>query len=358
MTAPICSATAAIGEAEVDPHRAIARFAIALALISAFTTLVFGFQAAAYAAGSISNPAAAETKLQAVATTGMIADIVRNVGGERVAVRQLMGEGVDPHLYKATRSDMAAILNADITFFNGLLLEGKMSDALERIGQAGHAVHAVSALLPRDQLLASDDAPGGHADPHVWMDPLAWAKAVAVVSDRLAERDPEGADDYRRNAERYEQKLRDLDRYAEAAIASVPEGRRVLVTAHDAFGYLGRRYGLEVIGIQGLSTESEAGLKRVEEIVHLIATRRIPAVFVESTIPDRSVRALIAGAAARGHAVKIGGELYSDAMGPPGSYEGTYIGMIDHNVTLIARALGGVVPDKGHGGKLAAIVAR
>lgn len=290
--------------------------------------------------------------LHAVATTGMIADIVRAVGEKRVAVRQLMGAGVDPHLYKATRSDMAAMLDADIVFYNGLLLEGKMTDALRRIAAAGHAVHAVTELLDPGFLLVNDDAPG-HSDPHVWMDPTAWSKAVEVVRDKLILRDPAGAGAYTAAAADYLERLSALDSYALRAFASVPAERRVLVTAHDAFGYLGRRYGIEVLGIQGLSTESEAGLMQIEALVDLLVSRRIPAVFVESTISDRSVRALIAGAAARGASVRIGGELYSDAMGPPGSYEGTYIGMIDHNVTLIARALGGEVEPGGFAGRLA-----
>jgi len=297
-------------------------------------------------------PAWAAGPLQVVTTTGMIADVVRRVGGERVEVRQLLGQGVDPHLYKATRSDIAAMLNADATFYNGLLLEGKMTDAFVRVATSGKPVFAVTELIEESHLI---EPPGsqGHFDPHVWMDPQAWAKAVEVVRDKLAARDPEGAAGYTANADLLLDEFRRLDAYAEKAVASVPAGRRVLVTAHDAFGYFGKRYGFEVLGIQGLSTESEAGLKQIEQLVEMLAARRIPAVFVESTIPDRSVRALVAGAAARGHTVVIGGELYSDAMGAPGTYEGTYVGMIDHNVTLIARALGGDVPADGFNGRLA-----
>jgi manganese/zinc/iron transport system substrate-binding protein len=290
--------------------------------------------------------------LNVVATTGMVADLVRSVGAGRVRVSQLMGEGVDPHLYKATRTDIAAMLGADVVFYNGLLLEGKLSDALVRIATAGRPVFAVTELIDESALLHSDEA-GGHFDPHVWMDPRAWSKAVQVVRDKLASRDPAGAEVYRANATKLESDIAALDAYAERVLSAVPPERRVLVTAHDAFSYFGRRYGFEVQGIQGISTESEAGLKQIENLVNLLVSRNIPAVFVESTIPDRSIRALIAGAKAKGRTVTIGGELFSDAMGKPGTYEGSYIGMIDHNVTAIARALGSDAPAKGFRGQLA-----
>lgn len=305
------------------------------------------------AAGGASVPHAAEP-LKVVATTGMIADVVREVGGDRVAVTQLLGQGVDPHLYKATRSDVAAMLNADVTFYNGLLLEGKMTDAFVRVATSGRPVFAVTELIEESYLMVPDQA-AGHFDPHVWMDPQAWSKSVAVVRDKLSERDPDGKAGFQANAARLLDEFVRLDDYAATILASVPDERRVLVTAHDAFNYFGKRYGFEVLGIQGLSTESEAGLKKIEALVDLLVERRIPAVFIESTIPDRSVRALVAGAAAKGHTVVIGGELFSDAMGAPGTYEGTYVGMIDHNVTLIARALGGQAPSDGFNGKLAMV---
>lgn len=298
------------------------------------------------------QPASAQPKLQAVATTGMIADIVANVGGGRVAVTPLMGAGVDPHLYKATRSDIQKMLNADIVFYNGLLLEGKITDAFVKVASSGKPVFAVTELLPEDRLLEPAEFQG-HFDPHVWMDPAAWAKAVEVVRDKLTLRDPAEAATYQANAARYMAEIDKLDAYSRQVLANVPAERRVLVTAHDAFNYFGRAYAFEVKGIQGISTESEAGLKKIEELVELLVARRIPAVFVESTIPARSIEALVAGAKVRGHAVTIGGELFSDAMGAPGSYEGTYVGMIDHNVTTIARALGATTPERGLNGKLA-----
>lgn len=217
---------------------------------------------------------AAEPPLQVVATTGMIGDIVRNVARERAEVTQLMGPGVDPHLYKSTRSDIASMLRADIVFYNGLLLEGKMTDALVRVATSGKPVHAVTELIDEEFLL-EPAAFAGHYDPHVWMDPLAWGKAVDAVQGKLAELDPDHADAYRANAAAYLEELERLDAYAQEVLTSVPPERRILVTAHDAFNYFGRRYGFEVEGIQGLSTESEAGLKRVEELVDLLVEREI-----------------------------------------------------------------------------------
>lgn len=304
------------------------------------------------ASGPDARAQADDGPLTVVATTGMIADVVRAVAGEHAEVRQLMGEGVDPHLYKATRSDVTAMLRADLVFYNGLLLEGKLTDALVRVATSGRPVTAVTEAVDESSLLEPPEF-AGLFDPHLWMDPSAWALTVPVVRDQLARADPEHADIYAANAEAYLTQLEALDAYAERVLASVPEDLRILVTAHDAFNYLGRRYGFEVTGIQGLSTESEAGLKRIEDLVDLLVERDIPAVFVETTISERSIRALIAGAADRGHEVRIGGKLFSDAMGAPGTYEGTYVGMIDHNVSTIAAALGGEVPAGGLNGRLA-----
>ncbi|HBS29769.1 MAG TPA: manganese transporter [Phycisphaerales bacterium] len=283
----------------------------------------------------------------------MIADIAREVAGERAEVVSLMGAGVDPHLYKPTRSDIATLMSADIVFYNGLLLEGKMTDSLVRAASAGRRVWAVSEGI-EESFLLEPEAFAGHFDPHVWMDPIAWAKAVEVVRARLVEADPEGRSGYESRATAYLERLNELHAYAQRVLGSVPERQRVLVTAHDAFNYFGRRYGFEVVGIQGISTESEAGVADIEALVSLLVERKIGAVFVESTVSERNIRALIAGAAARGQTVAVGGELFSDAMGTPGSYEGTYIGMIDHNATVVARALGGVAPERGLSGRLGA----
>lgn len=291
-------------------------------------------------------------RLVIAATTGMVADVARAVAGDRAEVVGLMGPGVDPHLYKPTRSDVQRLMDADVIFYNGLLLEGKMTDTLVRAATSGKPVHAVTELLDDSYLLEPEEFEGHH-DPHVWMDPEAWAKTLGVVRDALAAADPSGEADYAANAASQDARIAELDDYARRVLGSVPEESRVLVTAHDAFNYFGKRYGFEVVGIQGISTESEAGVRDIEQLVDLLVDRNIGAVFVESTVSQRNIDALIAGANARGHSVTIGGELFSDAMGDAGTYEGTYIGMIDHNVTTIARALGGEAPARGMNGKLA-----
>jgi len=286
-----------------------------------------------------------------VATTGMIADAAANVVGGTYEVIGLMGPGVDPHLYKATRSDIATLDSAYYVFYNGLLLEGKITDALIRVATAGKKVYAVTELIDESYLLEPEEF-AGHFDPHVWMDPRAWSKAVQVIEEKLSEADPKYATTFSQRAKQYVAQLAELDRYAEKILNSVPKESRVLVTAHDAFNYFGKRYGYEVLGIQGISTESEAGVQDIERLVDTLVSRKIKAVFVESTVSSRNINALIEGATARGHVVEIGGELFSDAMGKPGTYEGTYVGMIDHNVSTIAKALGGNVPAGGFQGKL------
>lgn len=293
----------------------------------------------------------AASKPVAVCTVGMITDIVREVAGDRVEVIGLLGTGVDPHLYKPTRSDVEQLLKADLIFYNGLHLEGKMTDSFKRAADAGKQVTPVTEHLDEEFLLAPPEFEGHH-DPHVWMDPVAWEKSVGVVRDSLIALDPEGQATFEANAQAYLEKLAELDAYCQRVLSSVPERQRVLVTAHDAFNYFGRRFGYEVVGIQGISTESEAAVRDIERLVDLLVTRKIAAVFVESTVSERSIKALVAGAEARGHTVAIGGTLYSDAMGDEGTYEGTYIGMIDHNVTTMVRALGGEAPARGMSGRL------
>lgn len=283
------------------------------------------------------------------ATVGMVGDIARAVAGDQGEVTFIIGAGVDPHVYNPTRSDVATLLRSDIIFYAGLLLEGQMADVLVKVSRK-RPVYAVTELLQADYLIHDDET--AHNDPHVWMDVGGWMKAVEVVADALAEFDPANQAYYRQNAAAYTAQLEQLDAYARRAIGSIPEPQRVLVTAHDAFNYMGRAYGIEVMGIQGLSTESEAGLKDINRIVDELVNRAIPAVFVETSVSDKNVRALIEGARSRGHTVVVGGELFSDAMGPAGTYEGSYIGMIDHNVTVITRALGGQAPAGGMQGRL------
>ena len=314
--------------------------------IGAFVLMAYATMAA--------GVASAESGHAIVTTTAMIGDPVRHVVGDRGTVESLMGEGVDPHLYRPSRSDVARLTRADFIFFNGLNLEPQMEPALHRIADTGKPVVAAAEAVDVSQLLSSQDY-AGHFDPHVWMDPGLWVAVAEAARDTLSASDPAGSETYAANAAAYSEQLLALRRYAEETLSTVPAELRVLVTAHDAFNYFGRAYGFEVIGIQGISTESEAGLRRIEELVDLLVDRQIPAVFVESSVSERNVQALVDGAAARGHRVRIGGQLFSDAMGPHGTYEGTYIGMIDHNVTTIARALGGAAAPTGMNGQLAAV---
>jgi manganese/zinc/iron transport system substrate-binding protein len=302
------------------------------------------------AGGPAQFRAAPSRPIRAVATTGMVADLVRQVGGDRVTLTQLCGAGVDPHLYKATRDDVREILAGDIFFVSGLHLEGKLATVLARVG-ARRPVIAVAERLPADRLLAPPEFEGAH-DPHVWNDVSAWAEAASVVAEALAEFDPSHVAGYATRAAAYRDQLAQLHAYGQRCIATVPARGRVLVTSHDAFHYFGRAYGLEVRGVQGLSTESEAGLARINDLVDLLVARDVRAVFVESSVPRKSIDALVEGAQSRGKSIVIGGELFSDAMGSPGSYEGTYIGMLDHNLTLVARGLGGTAPERGFRGKL------
>jgi manganese/zinc/iron transport system substrate-binding protein len=289
--------------------------------------------------GQTRAPDVAGREVRAVATTGMVADLVREVGAGRVEVTALMGPGIDPHVYKASEGDVLALAEADVIFFNGLHLEAKMADVLERI-EGRLRTQAVTDGIPRDSLL-SPAAFAGNYDPHVWFDVQLWLRAAETVRDTLVKLDPGHADTYRTNAHAYLRELAALDREVLQLAESVPKEQRVLVTAHDAFGYFGRAYGFEVRGLQGISTAAEAGAGDVGELAEFIATRRIPAVFVESSVPEQTIRAVREAVRSRGFEVEIGGSLFSDAMGDPGSPEGTYVGMVRHNVRTIVEALGG-----------------
>lgn len=299
--------------------------------------------AMAVAAASVGGPLRAAAP-QIVATTGMIADAARRISG--LEVTALMGPGMDPHGHRPTRSDILALSRADLVLWHGLHLEAQLMPLMAELAVRKPVV-AVAETLPVDVLLSSPDYPDRH-DPHVWFAPDLWAEVTRTVEAAVLPLAPDAA----ARATAYRAEIAAMGDYAAQVLASVPAEARVLVTAHDAFSYFGRAFGFQVEGVQGISTESEAGLVRIGALVDLLVDRRIPAVFVESSVSDRSIRALIEGAAARGHAVAIGGELFSDAMGPDGSYEGTWLGMLDHNATLIARALGGTAPDRGAGGKL------
>lgn len=274
--------------------------------------------------------------IEAVATTGMIADAVERVGGERVSVTALMGPGIDPHLFKASAGDLRRLESADAIFYNGLHLEAKMADVLEEIGESGRVTRAVAESIPVNRLRPVSE---NQYDPHVWFDVELWKYAVGAVSDTLRELDPGYAKVYRANAQRYLAELDDLHAYVLARAGRVAAGKRVLVTAHDAFEYFGAAYGFEVRGLQGISTVAEAGTRDVEELADFIVRRRIPVVFVESSVSPRTIQAVQAAVHAQGFDVEIGGSLFSDAMGDPGTPEGTYPGMVRHNVDTIVSGL-------------------
>ena len=302
---------------------------------------------------TVARPSFAATEtLNIVATTGMIADTAKAIGGDLVEIRALMGPGVDPHAYRQTRTDILAMRRADLILWNGLYLEAQLEDVLGEFAER-MPVWAVAEAVASENLISHDDYADRH-DPHVWMDPFLWRDVVLAVRDAMVDAAPAHEKEFVANADAYLGELEALADYAKTVLASVAPERRVLLTAHDAFNYFGRAYGFDVVGVQGISTESEAGLNRISELVDMLVDREISAVFVESSVSDRSVKALIEGAAARGHEVSVGGQLFSDAMGAPGTYEGTYIGMIDHNATTIASAVGGVAPERGMTGSLSA----
>ena len=276
-----------------------------------------------------------ERPIRVVATTSLVADLAREIGGERVEVVSLMGPGVDPHLYNASEGDVGRMTRADLILYNGLHLEGKMTDVLARMGERAAAV---TDAMDRARLLDSPTYAGSY-DPHVWMDVALWQEAARAVAERLAALDTAHATGYHRRADAYLVRLDSLDAYVRSRAERVPTAQRILVTAHDAFGYFGRAYGFEVRGLQGLSTATEAGTGDVQDLAAFIAERRIPALFVESSVPARSIEAVREAVRARGFGVRIGGNLYSDALGGVGSGAETYEGMIRHNVDTITGGL-------------------
>ena len=277
-------------------------------------------------------------RLNVVTTTGMIADIAKNVGGEHVRVTALMGAGVDPHLYKASAGDVNRLWEADVIFYNGLHLEASMGKVLEKFAESGATTVPVAEAIDPAKLKAPPEFEGFY-DPHVWFNVDFWIDATGSVEAALSEMDPQHAETYAANAEAYRTELEALDAYVREQAARVPEAQRVLITAHDAFNYFGDAYGFEVRGLQGISTASEASTADVQGLARFIAEREIPAIFVESSVPPRTVEAVQAAVRAQGFDVQIGGELFSDAMGSPGTTEGTYEGMVRHNIDTIVGAL-------------------
>ena len=287
---------------------------------------------------SASSGDIADRQVNVMATTGMIADVVRNVGGERVQVIQMMGAGVDPHLYKASEGDVQRLQNADIIFYNGLHLESRMGEILEKLNGFGKTTVAVGDAIPADLLISPPEFQGFH-DPHVWMDAKLWRYTVDAIVEGFITVDPTHAAIYQANAEAYRAEMDALEAYAAEQFGQLTGEQRILVTAHDAFNYFAIGYDFRVFAPQGISTETEAGVEDIRATIDYIVANRVPAIFVESTISTDIVEAVVEGARARGHDVSIGGELFTDAMGADGTPEGTYLGMIRHNVDTIVAAL-------------------
>ncbi len=275
-----------------------------------------------------------QAQMNVVTTTGMIADLVEHIGGQHVKVKALMGTGVDPHLYKATQGDLRRLLRADLILFNGLHLEGKMQDIFEKMARK-KPVFAISDQLNPANLIQH----GKHPDPHIWFDLKLWHQAGLRVRDLLIQHDPEHRADYQKQAQTYLTEIEKLDNWVKQQTASIPEKQRILITAHDAFGYFGQAYGIKVMGLQGISTAAEFGLQDIKRLKDIIVSNQVKAVFVESSVSPRFIESLVAGTKAEGHELAIGGELYSDAMGPKGSATGNYLGMVKHNVNTIVNAL-------------------
>jgi len=288
--------------------------------------------------GPLQDAAPADGPIRVVATTTIVGDLVRTVGGDSVDLTILMGAGVDPHLYKPSAGDVRTMATAQVVVYNGLHLEGKMTEVLEEMGGRGVEVVAVAEYLDPKALLPIEGFDELH-DPHVWFDIELWQQAAACLRDELVRIDPDHADGYRARGDAFIAELAELDGWVEERIGSLPEARRVLVTAHDAFEYFGRAYGIEVRGLLGVSTAAEAGTADVQQLAAFIAERKLPAVFVESSVPPRYVEALTEAVAARGGEVTIGGSLYSDALGSPGGPAETYVGTVRTNVDTIVGAL-------------------
>ncbi len=293
-----------------------------------------------FSCNQLGNPEnkSGNTKLKVVATTTMLTDLVNQIGGNQIEVYGLMGSGVDPHLYKASEGDVSKLFNADVIFYNGLHLEGKMDVIFEQMHNRGVKTYTVGKAIPEKKLLhVSDDY--SHHDPHVWFDVEIWKIVAKYVAGKLIENNPEHKDEFAKNLQKYLESLEELQKFNINMIKKIPMDRRVLITAHDAFEYFGNAYNFEVVGLQGISTVSEAGVADVRDLADFIYQRKVPAIFIESSVPRRNIEALQAAVISRGLDVEIGGKLFSDALGSPGTVEGTYIGMYKHNVTTIVEAL-------------------
>ena len=277
-------------------------------------------------------------KLNVVTTTTMITDLVKNIGGDAINIEGLMGSGVDPHLYKASEGDVSKLANADLIFYNGLHLEGKLVEVFEKMGSQNIKTIAVSNVIDKNNLIGSEYFASNY-DPHIWFDISYWEQVTQFVVDKLSEAVPTKQKTFQENGKRYLNDLNDLKARINIKINSLPKENRILVTAHDAFNYFGRAFEFEVVGLQGLSTATEAGVQDVQKLAAFIIENEVKAIFVESSVPKRTIEALQAAVKSKGHDVNIGGTLYSDALGDAGTIEGTYIGMFNYNVNTIVNAL-------------------
>jgi manganese/zinc/iron transport system substrate-binding protein len=301
------------------------------------TKILLGFAIAIFVSTLPADCVLAESEPSVVATTSIIGDITTRLAGDTLDVSALMGEGIDPHLYKASPGDMRRLSQASLILHNGLHLEGKMAEVLEKLGERKPSI-AVTSKIDR-KLLRQPPEFAGNYDPHVWFDIRLWILAAEEIAHALSTLAPAHASLYTTRLDILRGELKELHSWVQAQIGSIPKEQRVLVTAHDAFGYFGQAYGIEVLAIQGMSTDSEASLQDINHLVDTLVTRKIPAVFVESSVPQKTIQALVEGSRSRGHDVVVGGELYSDALGAANTPEGTYIGMMKHNVSTIVAAL-------------------
>ena len=305
------------------------KLSIHIYTIALFTVLVMGC--------STSKQEDSSSKPFVVTTTGMLADAVKNIVGDSANVEALMGPGVDPHLFKATQGDLTTLTNADLVVYNGLHLEGKMGEVLEKLGKLKPVI-AAGESIPEDRRRNSTQYANAY-DPHIWFDVSLWTIAVQQLSIELQKLHPKNAGYYKRNTDQFVKHLSELDKQVRNAISEIPEEQRILITAHDAFEYFGAAYDIEVRGLQGISTVSEFGLRDITNLVDFIVEREIKAVFVETSVSKRAINAVVEGCKQKGFEVAIGGSLYSDAMGAPGTPEGTYVGMVLSNVNTIVKAL-------------------
>ena len=313
-----------------------------LLLLCAFLVVLVGCEPTTSDTSGGASTGASAGRLQVVTTTSLVGDLARQIGGADIDVQSLMGPGVDPHLYRARESDVARMVGADLILYTGLHLEGKMGEVLEGVARRGIGVEPVAETIGEDALIAATGTiatSGGTYDPHVWMDVTLWRRVAVAVADALAAADPAHEAAFRARSLAYDARLDSLDAYVRTRIAELPPERRVLVTAHDAFNYFGKAYGVDVRGLQGISTATEAGTADVRALAEFVAETRLPALFVESSVSPRAIEAVRAAVRARGFEVRIGGSLYSDALGGPGSGADTYVGMIRANVDTIVDGL-------------------